>query len=738
MKLHATDHTVVRGGNLIETNFTVRTTAKTFAILSSGLYSDKIAAPIRELCCNAYDAHVAAKNQDAPFEVTLPNGLNPTFSVRDYGTGLSNEDVRNLYTTYFDSTKTDSDEMIGALGLGSKSPFAYTSSFSIESRFNGKRSTFAAYINEHGVPALSALLEDVPCDEPNGMTISFPVKTDDISKFADRAKRILMYFPVKPIVHGHYDFQPHSLKHTVEGTNWKIRDASYYAYMSGAHVIQGSVAYPLAVGNISDQLSEAALAVAGTNLDLFLPIGQVEVAPSREALGYDPITVANLVKHLENAAAEMRVSIQVALDGADNMWAARKMIHRMSNDDAMSSVFKPLHKAQPFSFKNLPINTTISIDVTNTPTVAVEVLQLSSRYGRRGRGQSVEVGIERADQVGISTINVIQQPNTITIIDDMGKGFTGTVRAYAKELHSRNSGSKPHFVMIRPVDHKAGIDRADMDAIMAQLGSPDTVLVSSVAPAAAAKKAAAYRPRKKTERLVFTGFPSGAYGLRRKFSRLTWERREVDLSAGGYYVAIDRFDIIQSGAHVDHIDEMLSAGVMLEFFPATPEVVGFTDKEMDSIAGDDSWINLFDYLADQLNTLLMNPQVIADAARTNFLRNNYDVVSFLEIWSGITLQVKHGDFKDLFTELSAPNVLPTAEYQHADRLAQLLMLPGITTNVEAKAKTYEARYRSLSVTYGMLQLIALRSINRHNAHQLVTYINTCEDAFAYADEHQAA
>lgn len=737
MKLHATNHTVERGGNLVETQFTVRTTAKTFAILSSGLYSDKIAAPIRELCCNAYDAHVAAGNQEAAFEVTLPNHLNPTFSVRDYGTGLSNDDVRNLYTTYFDSTKTDSDEMIGALGLGSKSPFAYTSSFSIESRFNGKLSSFAAYINEFGVPALSALLEDTPTDEPNGMTISFPVKSDDINKFADRAKRILMYFPVKPIVHGHYGFEPHSLKHTVSGSNWKIRDAGYYAGMSGTYVVQGSVAYPMHLDNVVDQLSDAAAAVAATNLDLFLPIGQVEVAPSREALGYDPITIANLCTHLENAAAEMRASIQTALDAAPNMWSARKMIHRMSNEDSMASVFKPLHKHQPFTFKTLVIDTTVEVDVATLPSLEVEVLQLSTRYGRRGRGAAVEVNIDRTDHDTGTRIPVVQQPNTITIIDDMGKGFTGTVRAYAKDLHSKTNKNS-HFVMLRPVDNKAGISADDLEAVLLQLGGPELVTATSIAPAMAAKRTTYYKPRGKTERLVFTGFTSGDHGLRRKFSRLTWERREVDLSTGGYYVPIERFEISTGGVHTDYVDEMVGIATALGFFTTAPVIVGFTEKEMDSIAGDVDWINLFDHMKASVRAYLADPQVVADAARTTWLSDNYEVSSFMDIWSTISTQVKAGDFKDLMDDLSIRTTKTYGIYPKAVRLAHLLQLTDAAAPTQAAAKVYTTRLRNLNNEYGMLQLISLRSITKQTAHQLVNYINTCEDAIAYAVEHQAA
>src|SRR5574343_126832 len=124
--------------------FKINATAKAFAILSSGLYANKIRAIVRELSCNAYDSHKAANKEHVPFKVVLPSPLDSTFSVQDFGLGLSEEQVFNLYTTYFESTKTQSNDYIGALGLGSKSPFSYTSSFLVTSIFEGVKSTYLA------------------------------------------------------------------------------------------------------------------------------------------------------------------------------------------------------------------------------------------------------------------------------------------------------------------------------------------------------------------------------------------------------------------------------------------------------------------------------------------------------------------------------------------------------------------------------------------------------------------
>lgn len=74
--------------------FNIQASAKAFQILSDNLYSNKIEAVIRELVCNAVDAHKANNNHE-PVQVILPTSLHPSFDVIDNGTGLSPETSPN-------------------------------------------------------------------------------------------------------------------------------------------------------------------------------------------------------------------------------------------------------------------------------------------------------------------------------------------------------------------------------------------------------------------------------------------------------------------------------------------------------------------------------------------------------------------------------------------------------------------------------------------------------------------
>jgi HSP90 family molecular chaperone len=101
MKLDVDANEVILSNVGTTGEFRIKNSQKAFAILSSGLYSNKIRAIIRELSCNAVDSHVAAGKADIPFEVHLPTIFEPWFAVKDFGIGLTGDQVTSIYTTYF-------------------------------------------------------------------------------------------------------------------------------------------------------------------------------------------------------------------------------------------------------------------------------------------------------------------------------------------------------------------------------------------------------------------------------------------------------------------------------------------------------------------------------------------------------------------------------------------------------------------------------------------------------------
>ena len=172
---------IVAGAKSVDA-FTIKASARAFEILSSNLYSNPLGSMIRELSTNAYDAHVMVGKAQEPFHLTLPSVLEPSFKIRDFGPGLSHNDIMNIYTTFFESTKTNSNDMVGCLGLGSKSPFGVADNLTVTSFFQGEKTIYSAFLNADRIPSI-ALFHKEPTDEPNGVEIEVAINADDFKVF---------------------------------------------------------------------------------------------------------------------------------------------------------------------------------------------------------------------------------------------------------------------------------------------------------------------------------------------------------------------------------------------------------------------------------------------------------------------------------------------------------------------------------------------------------------------------
>src|SRR5690606_31328773 len=129
---------------------------------------------------------------------TLPSEHHPYFEVEDFGVGLNHEEMIEIYTVYGLSTKTNSKNEIGALGIGSKSPFCYAKTFSVIARKDGVERLYNCYIGSDGNPKLNKLHER-STQEGSGVKIIVPVtSTSDYQKFINESRFILSFFDPLP------------------------------------------------------------------------------------------------------------------------------------------------------------------------------------------------------------------------------------------------------------------------------------------------------------------------------------------------------------------------------------------------------------------------------------------------------------------------------------------------------------------------------------------------------------
>lgn len=270
-----------------EKGFTINASREAFRILSSGLYSNKIQAIVRELSCNAYDSHVMAGTPDRQFKIHLPDAWEPFFSVEDFGIGLDDDDINNIYTSYFTSTKTSSNDVIGGLGLGSKTPFSYTDTFTIRARRDAVERVYSAYISDAGSPTVSLMSEE-DTDEPNGVLVSIPVKDQDFYSFQQEARNVFKYFRVVPEFDNSNMIVDNSIVEQLDEANGLIIHTN--RYNSGTILaVMGNVAYSFKATDtiVPSSYTRVWTFLKETSMTIRFNIGDLSVAANRETLSFD-------------------------------------------------------------------------------------------------------------------------------------------------------------------------------------------------------------------------------------------------------------------------------------------------------------------------------------------------------------------------------------------------------------------------------------------------------------------
>lgn len=358
MKLAETDNVARNRGSVAGSKFSMVLNSKSVEVLIGALYKDRKKAIVRELSTNAVDAHVDAGTTHIPFEVKLPNQFNTEFRIRDFGTGMSKEKimgdeengVQGLYNTFFASDKTNSNDAVGCLGLGSKSPLGYVNSFSVTSWYGGYKKVYVVGMGADGIPEVN-LFHSESSREPTGIEVSFAVKPEDCAEFERKAREVYKYFKYKPKVtglNGNFTFDKVEYRIQSDDKSWGIAGDKSIATM-------GHIAYPIDAahfetkhdsGNVHanapnryqsrnyygyGQNNYQKLLAAGVHLEF--DIGDLEMTPGREDLQYTKQTIDAIKAKLDKVIAEIGVLVSKKFTDAPNLWEARKLyVNLMSGE----------------------------------------------------------------------------------------------------------------------------------------------------------------------------------------------------------------------------------------------------------------------------------------------------------------------------------------------------------------------------------------------------------------------
>ncbi len=337
------------------------------SILRDQLYSDKILAPVREYSTNAMDAHVEKGIKDRPIVVKLPNSLSPTFCVRDFGFGMSEDKVWDIFANYGESTKRNTNEQVGMLGIGSKSAFAYGDSFLVVSFQGGFKTTYVLHVAGSKEGDIVKMGVDSTTEE-DGIEIQIPVRKDDIKEFETRAEKFFRHWSVMPIFEGNtINIVPIENLHQGEGWFIPVKGNS-------SVVIMGNIAYAMDChslkfnqNGVSNTEQDLLRRLFNINVSFNVPIGAVDVAASRESLQYTDKTIKTIIELLRKTITELTDMVLLKFDNCKTNFEKKCLLTEYSEYD--SPMYHLNYILQQPRFKNL--------------TSAFNTDQSESKYGFR-------------------------------------------------------------------------------------------------------------------------------------------------------------------------------------------------------------------------------------------------------------------------------------------------------------------------------------------------------------------
>jgi hypothetical protein len=303
----------INQGNAIACTFDPTGTAHLMSLLTN-LYSNAPKAVLREYSTNAYDSHVEA-GVNRPIEVTLPNYLQPNLHIKDYGVGLSKDEIINIYSRYGASTKRETNDQVGAFGIGSKAAFTIGQQFIVTGVKDREKTTALFALGQDGVGTVN-ILEQKKTDEPNGVLVSIGINNPSLMK-QEANEFFKTWEPGTVLVNGQ---EPDSIL----GKSFQVTPDTYILEgISGLWVSMGVIAYPVSskiLANLNDKASSKYYSEIMTQLlrdygydrvGLYfkVPIGDIDITPSRESIRDTNKTIDSI----SNKFAEFLTNIEKTL-----------------------------------------------------------------------------------------------------------------------------------------------------------------------------------------------------------------------------------------------------------------------------------------------------------------------------------------------------------------------------------------------------------------------------------------
>lgn len=561
MKPVENDRQTVTSGVVADAEFgiSLADSAHIMTILRDTLYSDKILAVIREYSANAWDAHRMAGTPDLPILVHIPTHDDLFLRIRDFGPGLSREDVFQVYTQYGASTKRGSNDAVGMLGIGCKSGFAYGDTFSVTSWFGGKKSVYVAMLDESNKGIMN-LVHEEDCGVETGVEVELAVKSSDVQHFVSRASKFFKHFNPRPNINIVVD---NSTSVSGKLKSGEILSRTYY---DSEHVfaIMGCVPYRVDLNQVKDWDEGLNEVFNGICCELFFDIGEVDINASREELKYSDRTKRAIIDKLNELLGEyLAESVRIVSDKTTTDW---------SKYLACQEVRQFAHLAPPILKKYLAASISISDHVPFT----TEKKKSTAWNYQKGTYEEVDVD-EKKYLLNMSHHLSVDSNARFVINDNILKKRTlsGYNLAYTDYVVSAVDGTPIDMVeeLLQKTIEDAGIEGIPVVKISTLPWTPKPKPPPKPVNVKHGKKMFLYVPKNKT-------FSYRSRGLGRKRSyvepaSVDWDVVDRVPQDDDVYVMIDRFEATDPRFNRYENDKKI-----FEHFGLTmPDIYGYKPSE---------------------------------------------------------------------------------------------------------------------------------------------------------------
>lgn len=684
-------------------NFALKASSKAFQILSSSLYANKIKAIIRELSCNAVDSHVAAGKGNVPFTIHLPNQIDPYFSIRDYGTGLSKDQVLNLYVTYFDSTKADSNDYIGAMGLGSKSPFSYTDNYSVTAIKDGVKGLYTAYIDDNGMPSI-ALMTECETDEPNGVEIKFAVSYRDFYRFQCEASEVFKYFKLRPEITG--------VELTIQEPTYVDKDIIPGVHYTGnkSNAVMGNISYPISIPNSEEVLGDLH-DLLQCGFEMHFDIGELDFQASREGLSYIQMTVDSIRRKLEAVSSSLYNILEERINAIPTVWDKKCKLYELKTSNLFKQVANRYCNNNNITwFKNVWRESEILI----SEEVLAEKFNISLSVFSHYSGKNSPISAKRVRANNSSDYEIchtfVASARSIFVENDTKVGVTERAKYHWRNsAHSFTSKNSLVYV-INPHDRKLPIN---LEAFYDFIGNPSNIIKASelkslptTAKTGTAKKA---HDEETIVELTYGPSPKSRY-----VSNVNWGRHRSLSSfsdnATHYYVLVSGYNLISEYNVTIH---QLFRQAYDELGVHFNKVYAVRKDNLEAVKAKSNWVNFEEHVIEILKkkrplyeTLLVKNH-IGERSLGPLLRQ------------GIPASIEDTDIGKLVNSLRSSKLEEVGSTTINRIYEQFKMQP---INVEDRVKEATAVVEK----YGMLRYI--ETYNDLPTEVLEAYVKQCNNA----------